>query len=53
VTRLPQSDQIRIGRFRLSRQRFWKIVYRLIAVVIAFMFVAGLIYTILFGVAPV
>ena len=49
---MPSSDHVKIGNFRFSRQRFWKWVYRLIALTIAFMFVSALVYTILFGKAP-
>ena len=36
----------------MSKARFWKVVYRLIALFIAFMFVSALLYTILFGKSP-
>jgi hypothetical protein len=49
---VPQTDTVKIGRFRFSRARFWKWVYRLMALGIAFMFVSALIYMILFGTSP-
>lgn len=49
---MPSSDFVQIGPMRLSKKRFWKWVYRGIALLIAFTFVSALIYTILFGKAP-
>ena len=49
---MPSTDIVRIGRFRIRKERFWKWVYRFIALFIAFMFVSALVYTILFGKSP-
>ena len=49
---MPSTDIVKIGRFKMSKARFWKWVYRFIAIFIAFMFVSALVYTILFGKNP-
>ena len=49
---MPTSDWVQIGPLRLSRRKFWKWIYRGIALLIAFTFVSALIYTILFGKSP-
>lgn len=49
---MPSSDVVKVGKYRISKQRFWKRIYFLISVGIAFMFVSALIYMILFGRSP-
>jgi len=49
---MPSNDFVKVGKFRMSKQKFWKRVYFLISVGIAFMFVSALIYMILFGRSP-
>ena len=49
---MPPSDYVRIGRLRISKQRFWKRVYILISVGIMFLFLSALVYMILFGKSP-
>ena len=49
---MPSTDLIKIGPIRMSKSRFWTWIYRLIALLIAFMFISALVYTILFGKNP-
>ena len=49
---MPSTDIVRIGRFKMSKQKFWKRVYFFISVGIAFLFVSSLVYMILFGKNP-
>ncbi|HKZ59241.1 MAG TPA: hypothetical protein VJ547_05250 [Candidatus Thermoplasmatota archaeon] len=46
------TDQIRIGKLRISRRKFKRRVYQVISILIVFWFLAALVYTILFGQAP-
>lgn len=43
------SDYVKIGRIRMSKKRFKRRVYQLTAFFIVFLFVGGLIVTILLG----
>ncbi len=46
---MPSPDQIRIGRFRMSRTKFKRRFYQLISLIIVLLFVSTLAYSILFG----
>jgi hypothetical protein len=43
------TDYVKIGRFRMSKSKFKRRVYQLISFFIVFLFVGGLIVTILLG----
>jgi hypothetical protein len=43
------SDYVKIGRLRMSKKRFKRRVYQVISFFIVFLFLGGLIVTILLG----
>jgi hypothetical protein len=49
---MAQKDYVKIGKYRMSRAKFKKRFYQIMSLIIALLFVSGLLYTILFGKSP-
>jgi hypothetical protein len=49
---MVQRDYVKIGKYRVSRTKFKKRFYQALSLVIALLFISGLLYTILFGKSP-